>query len=324
MSKLLIKVKNAMLSMQRYSWEQGVAAQSMYESGDIETTVMMARDAVLRQTEDGRLAVVSNNIACTDPAANGEAVWRAFEHTGDEFYKHGAEKMLGYLMMYAPRTPDGVIFHNSVSFHEGFSPNQIWADACYMMPPFLALMGEFTEATKQFGGYYNILADDKTGLLYHIYDYGTSRFIRKKLWATGNGWALLGTARLLSEAVKQNEVGIAHDLSSAGNAMLNSMLKFQLSDGRFYDILDDPKTFPDGTSAMMAAAFIYRGIYEGWLDDGYRQYADKVRETMPKHIDSYGLIHSVCGAPNFVSEGTSAEAQASYIMMEAWANKNDF
>lgn len=321
MNELSLKVKNAMLSMQRYPWEQGVAAQSMYEAGDTDTFIMMARDAVLRQTDDGRLAVVSNNIACTDPAANGEAVWRAYEHTGDEYFKHGAERMLEYLMMYAPRTPDGVIFHNNVSFHEGFTPDQIWADACYMMPPFLAVMGEFTEATKQFGGYYNILADDKTGLLYHIYDYGSNRFIRKKLWATGNGWALLGTARLLSEAVKHNEVETAHDLSAAGTAMLDGMLKFQSKDGRFHDILNDPKTFLDGTSAMMVAAFIYRGICEGWLEDGYREYADKVRKTMPKHIDGFGLIHGVCGAPDFLSEGTSAEAQAAFIMMEAWAEK---
>ncbi|HKM22298.1 MAG TPA: glycosyl hydrolase, partial [Lachnospiraceae bacterium] len=80
-------VKNAMLAVQRYPWEQGVCAQAIYETGDIATAVAMAHDAVLRQREDGRLAVINENIAVTDPAANGEVVWRAYEITGDIFYK---------------------------------------------------------------------------------------------------------------------------------------------------------------------------------------------------------------------------------------------
>lgn len=314
---ILTKVKNAMLSIQRYSWEQGVCAQSLYEAGD-DTFIAMAHDAVLKQTEDGRLAVIGNNVAVADPGANGEPVWRAYEKTGDEFYKNGAERMLEYLMMYAPRTPDGVFFHNDVSFHPGFSKNQFWVDSCYMVPPFLCLMGEFTEAIKQIGGYYNILNDEKTGLLYHIYDYDQNRFIRKELWATGNGWALLGTARCTSEAIKQNEFETANNFSNAGKSLLDSMLNFQTKDGRFHDILDNPNTFLDGTSAMMVAAVIYRGISEGWLDEDYKKYADLVRKTMRNHIDKYGYIHSVCGSPHFTKAGTSAEAQASFIMMEAW------
>ena len=83
-------VKNAMLAVQRYPWEQGVCAQAVWELGDVATAVAMAHDAVLRQKEDGRLAVINDNIAVTDPAANGEVVWRAYEITGNEFYKAAA------------------------------------------------------------------------------------------------------------------------------------------------------------------------------------------------------------------------------------------
>ena len=53
-------VKNAMLAVQRYPWEQGVCAQAVWEMGDTLTAVAMAHDAVLRQTEEGRLAVIPN------------------------------------------------------------------------------------------------------------------------------------------------------------------------------------------------------------------------------------------------------------------------
>ena len=70
--------------------------------------------------------------------------------------------MLDYLMKDAPRTDDGVLYHNTVSFAEGFSPNQLWIDAAYMAPPFLAVMGELDEAARidgcsYFRTYWNVL-----------------------------------------------------------------------------------------------------------------------------------------------------------------------
>lgn len=57
------------------------------------------------------------------------------------------------------------------------------------------------EAVAQIEGYMAYLQDPKTGLLYHIYDVGTERIVRKKLWATVNGWALLGIARVAENAL---------------------------------------------------------------------------------------------------------------------------
>ena len=314
-------VKNAMLAVQRYPWEQGVCAQAVWELGDVATAVAMAHDAVLRQKEDGRLAVINDNIAVTDPAANGEVVWRAYEITGDMFYKNAAMRMLDYLMQRAPRTDKDIICHNEISFFEGFSADQIWADSVYMAPPFLAVMGELDEAVKQIEGYFGYLQDEKTGLLYHIYDPGTGKFVRKKLWATGNGWALLGIARVIETAKEQGREDVVNQLAKLGTKLLNSMLKYQLADGRFRDIMDEKDSFPEGTAAMMMAAAIYRGVYYGWLSEDYIFHADLVYGTMQKYVDEFGIIHEVCGCPDFVSCGTSAESMAGFLMMEAWHKK---
>ena len=316
-------VKNAMLAVQRYPWEQGVCAQAVWELGDVATAVAMAHDAVLRQKEDGRLAVINDNIAVTDPAANGEVVLRAYEITGNEFYKAAAERMLNYLMQRAPRTDKDIICHNEISFYEGFSPQQIWVDSVYMAPPFLAVMGELDEAVKQIEGCFEYLQDEETGLLFHIFDPGTNRFVRKKLWATGNGWALLGIARVIETAKEKGRNDIAESLAKRGTALLNSMLKYQLPDGRFHDIMDEKESFAEGTAAMMMAATIYRGVLAGWLSDNYIFHADLVYGNMPKYIDEFGIIHEVCGCPDFMSCGTSAESMASYLMMEAWHKKQE-
>lgn len=46
MSKIDL-VRNAMLAVQRYPWEQGVCMQALYELGDVTTAVAMAHDAVI-------------------------------------------------------------------------------------------------------------------------------------------------------------------------------------------------------------------------------------------------------------------------------------
>lgn len=322
MTEKRILVKNAMLAVQRYPWEQGVCAQALWEMGDETTAIAMAHDAVLRQTEDGRLAVINANIAVTDPAANGEVVWRAYCKTGKELYREAAEKMLHYLMHKAPRTDKNILCHNEVSFHEGFSTDQLWVDSVYMAPPFLAVMGELSEAVMQIEGYLSYLKDETTGLLYHIYDAGTGSFVRKKLWATGNGWALLGIARVAETAIEQKETEYADRLIGYGKALLDAMLPYQLPDGRFHDILDEEDSFTEGTAAMMMATFIYRGLAGGWLPESYRTYADKVYNTMDAYVDEFGLIREVCGCPHFLTPGTSAESMAAYLMMQGWHDKS--
>jgi hypothetical protein len=68
---------------------------------------------------------------------------------------------------------------------------------------------------------------------------------------------------------------------------------------------------------------IYTGISGGWLPDKYRGLADRMRNAARAKMDSYGYVQGVCGAPNFERQGTSTEAQAFAIMMEAAGSKLD-
>src|SRR5512138_2343476 len=137
------RVKLAMLTMQRASWEQGVAAQALLEQGEIDLVVLMAQEAALRQMPDGRLAGLGSEIAVTDPAANGVPVLYAARYTGDAKLKAAAQRMLEYLLHTAPRTKeDGVLHHVT-------DRPLVMADAYYMAPPFLAVAGHPDEALHQ-------------------------------------------------------------------------------------------------------------------------------------------------------------------------------
>ncbi len=315
------KAVKCMLAMQRHSWEQGVCAQALYEAGRDDLWIPMAYDAIQRRSQDGRLAMVGGGHAVSDPASNGEVCLRAYERTGNPCFLQGARDMLAYLEHAAPRTDDGIICHNSISFEEGYTARQLWIDGLYMVPPFLAVMGRVEEAAEQIRGYIRHLFDEQAGLFYHIRDVGSGRFVRQKHWATGNGWALMGLARVLEAAEAQGYDAIREELSSFLNRLLKAMLVHQLPDGRFPDILDDQNSFADGTSALMTASVLFRGILRGYLSPRLAGAAEKPCRTMSEKMDDSGLIHGVCGCPDFLREGTSAEAQAAYIMAAAWMEK---
>jgi unsaturated rhamnogalacturonyl hydrolase len=98
LSSKIERVKQALLSMQRASWEQGVAAQAFLELGEADLVILMAKEAVLRQKADGRLAALGSDEAVTDPAANGEAVLYGARATGDTRFHEAAYRMLDYLL----------------------------------------------------------------------------------------------------------------------------------------------------------------------------------------------------------------------------------
>lgn len=303
------KVKKAMLAMQRRAWEQGVSSQALLELGDYENVILLAKDAVVNQLKDGRLGLNEGNGPVCDPASNGEPVLYAAQATQDSGLFRAADRMLEFLLYKAPRTRDGIIYHNYIE-------NRVWVDGAYMAPPFLAKMGAYAEAVKQLAGYRRILQDPQKKLYYHIWDEDRKAFERKLLWGVGNGWAAAGMTRVihtLPDSMQKEKNMLAGFIKE----ILDGAIKYQRPDGLFHDIIDDPHTFVETNSAQMFAYAIFRGVKAGWLEKSYIPYADKMRAAAISKVDAFGLVQGVCGAPNFYKAGTASEGQAFFLLMEA-------
>ncbi len=308
-SARLLKVKNAMLAMQRRAWEQGTAAQALLELGETELVVLLAKDAVVNQLKDGRLALNEGNAPVCDPAVNGEPVLFAAKQTGDPALLQAADRMLEFELHKAPRTPDGIIYHNHIE-------NRIWVDAIYMLPPFLAVAGQPAEAMKQITGYRRILQDPAKKLYSHIWDEDRQVFERKALWGSGNGWAMAGMTRVL-RALPPSMTAEKTRLASWIHELVDAALVWRRGDGLFHDVLDDSGTFVETNFAQMLAYTIYRGIAGRWLPDSSRATAESLRAAAIARVDAFGIVQGVCGAPNFNRVGTSTEGQAFHLLMEA-------
>ena len=165
-----MSVLDALLAMQRQSWEQGVAAHAAYDLGRLDLVRLMAESAVARQTPDGRLGGPDDN------AVNGAACGEAALVAG---FADAAARQRDWLLHGAGRTEDGTICHV-------VGTPAVWADTVYMVVPFLAAVGELDEAVRQVEGHRRHLCSDG---LYAAIDPD-----RPAHWGGGNGWVVAGGA----------------------------------------------------------------------------------------------------------------------------------
>ncbi|NLI25009.1 MAG: glycosyl hydrolase [Bacteroidales bacterium] len=307
--KKIRKAIFAMLSTQRRSWEQGVAAQALLELGEYELVYLLAEEAVLRQDQLGRLANVASDEAVTDPASNGEPVLKMAERYSNEAFREAQAKMLQYLLHRAPRTSDGIIHHIT------YAP-QLWIDSMYMCPPFLAVAGEYDEALRQVEGLRKYLWDSRKKLFSHIWDEKKKTFERKAFWGVGNGWALAGMTRV-AHALPENRTNDKERLYGYIREGIDGCLAHVREDGLFHNIIDEPGSFVETNLSQMAAYTIFRGIERDWLPVSYLEAAVKMRKAAQGKMDSFGMVRGVCGSPEFDHPGAATEGQAFYLLMEA-------
>lgn len=305
----LQQVSQSLLSMQRYSWEQGVAAQAFLELGETAIAIKLAREAVHRQGTDGRLAIMRDNEGVTDPAANGEALLVAARATKEPALQMAADAMLNYLLEAAPRAADGTLFHI-------IDAREVWIDSMYMAPPFLAAAGQLDEALRQIHGIKNRLWNSEKKVYAHIWDEDRKVLKRAAHWGVGNGWAAAGITRVI-RSLPVAWAREKQELELHLRDILEGCLAHQRADGLFHDVLDDPDTFIETNLAQMLAYSIYRGMRGGWLPADFKDKADRMRAAVHQKVDASGYVQGVCGAPTFDRAGTAPEGQAFFLLMEA-------
>jgi unsaturated rhamnogalacturonyl hydrolase len=306
---LVVQAMMAMLCMQRAAWEQGTASQALIAIGRKDLAILFAKDALVRQTKEGRLGILGDDPGVTDPASNGEAVLLAWKETGEGNYKKAAEDMYQYLKNKAPKTSDGILHHVTYA-------KQVWSDASFMAPPFLALMGDYDESVKQIEGFRKYLMDKERKAYYHIWDEGKNEFARKKLWGGGNGWTAAGIAKIIN-LLPDSRKDLKDKMTGFGKEVIDGCMKYMRPDGLYHDVIDDSSTFVETNLAQMLSFSIYTGIKAGWLDNSYRKKADFMRQAARSKVDEYGIVQGACGSPSFDKSGTSTEAQSFFLMMES-------
>jgi len=237
---LIAKARNAALSIQRASWEQGVLAVAFLEEGDDALVIQMAKASLIHLSKDGVPA--ASGGAPADPLMAGEAILRAAQLTGDPELQTAVARSLDFALKLAPRAADGTIYHTGQT---------IWSDSFHTSPPFLAAAGHFDEAIRQIEGHRRRLWNPQARLMSHIWDEGKGQFQDPNFWGGGQGWAAAGIARVIRalppdrQADKTRLAGYLKDL-------IDGCLAHQLPSGLFHDVVDNPATFEETDLAQIS------------------------------------------------------------------------
>ncbi|WP_062307138.1 glycoside hydrolase family 88 protein [Demequina subtropica] len=292
----------ALLTMQRYAWEQGVASHAAIDGGDLDLARALARDAVARQDADGQLGGMDDAGAVNSGSLLEAALLLGEE---DAAAAEAAQRQRWWLLRFSPRDDWGVLHHLKGS-------TEVWADSVYMVVPALVAAGDLAPADMQYRMHREQLWDEPTGLYRHRFDMASRRFTRDAFWASGNGWIAAGLARALHLGVEAETVRSRWQAET--RALLDACARFERADGRFHDVLDDASSFVDGAASLMLAYAAFTGVADGWLPASYADDAARWTDVALSYVDGDGFVREVCGAPGFDSPGTSAEAQAFAIM----------
>ena len=303
------KARNAMLAMQRASWEQGTAIQAMIECADYDMLRLLVNAALVRQQPDGRTCMLGSNNNVTDPVAAGYGILKCYELFGDAKYKQAADQLYNYCKNIAPRNATGTVYH--INNHR-----EIWSDSIYMLPPFLAAYGDYDECLKQIRGYRACLWNPDKKLYSHRWSDDENRFINAKCWGGGNGWAAASFA-IIYELLPDNQQAYKTEIPTYLTELLDGLQATVRPDGLFNDFIGEADSFVETNLSQMAAFSIFKIIKRGAIDIKYLEFARKMKEGALAKVDEYGYVQDAAGSPSFNSPGTSTEAQAFLLMMLA-------
>ncbi|WFD25555.1 hypothetical protein MNAN1_000515 [Malassezia nana] len=363
------------MASQRASWEQGVLQSAVTEylypnwslfkkpngplfppplsldwSAQPIGLLRLAEKSVSSQDSQGRLASEitgdenPKSGATMDSASCGEGVLIAASLS--EGFPKGAplrngtfgpaaERQLSFLLNNVTRTPTGAI-------SQRMSPQtvQLWSDAAYMGPPFMALYGILSNNQSLVRMAYEqlqlqraalrIAEGPSQGLWRHIVQFQgknkTARPVDERPWLTGNAWAAAGMLRVAAMIHASPWVdkmdNLYKDLLEWVDEVIGASYHWvDKSTGLLPNVVDTPDTFPDAAGSALMTYAVFR---LGGMDAQRRQnveHAERAYQTLSAGLNPASSFTNGLLTVNELNTGkpgpTSTESLSFVILMSA-------
>lgn len=254
--------------------------------------------------EDGSIEkydITNFNIDRVQPGRN---LFRLYEDTGEEKYKIALER-LRYHLEWQPRNRVGGFWHKRRY------PWQMWLDGAYMGAPFYAEYAKtYNESNKSFSDIAHQLKtmekymrDPETGLMYHGWDESkTQRWadpetgLSPHFWGRAMGWYMMALVDVLDYFPEKHQD--RNEIIAILNRLTDALILFQDQEsGTWYQIVNLPEKEGNYLEASVTAMVVYaiaKGVNRGYLDENYKQYAEKGYDGILKEfieVDENGLVN---------------------------------
>lgn len=223
-----------------------------------------------------------------------------------------AEGVAGYIETAAERSPDGGLGH-------WLGSHQLWVDTLYMACPLLSGLGQMEnrpayieDAAHQIVVHARHLQDEKTGLIYHMWDWQAGTH-SEGFWGRGDGWVLMSLADTL-EAMKPASPSY-QELVSIARKLAKGLESTQDDGGLWHTVLDDPKSYPECSATAMFTYGMLKLVRLRVLPPAYKAKALKAWRAINDRYVKDGLVIGV-------SAGTGPNGASAYRTMpvgtETW------
>lgn len=283
------------MDIERWDWNPGVGMIAILEYYECSQKPEILRDLI---DWAERNSSQSDKHRVINAIAPFTIYPRLYELTGNQSYLKEAIQVGDWLLTEAPKTREGA-FEHTVTEPEAFS-EQVWADTIFMAVLFLARLARVTankkvgeEALSQLMLHFNLLQDEKTGLLFHGWDCGRRNHMSAARWGRANAWIALATPMILQDL--QELLDVPEQLKERYHRLLQGLKTYQAKNGLWSVVIDRPDYRYEMSGSVGIANSFIKAANQGWVDDGYRVAADLTLEQLLVSIDKNGHVGGVSG-----------------------------
>ena len=200
--------------------------------------------------------------------------------------------VLDYVMEGQERLPDATLSRPEPE------AATVWADDVFMSVPFLLRMAEVTgqdslydEVARQILHFNHYLADPESGLYFHGW-YDQRKEHTPVRWGRANGWVIWATSEALLHMPEDHPA--YRDILGIFRNHMEALARTQDPSGMWHQVLDHPETFLETSCTAMFTIGMARGVRKGWLEDSYREKAERAWVALQEKIGPDGTVRDIC------------------------------
>lgn len=240
-----------------------------------------------------------------DDVQPGILLYPILDKTKDERYKKALDRLVDVVKNF-PRNEEGGFWHKE------WYPNQMWLDGLYMGGPICAEYAkrfdvpEFTELViEQILMMFDKTKDEKTGLLYHAWDYSKEAVWADpvtgkapEFWGRAIGWAAVAILDDL-DFIDPNHPQY-NTLCNLVRVLMEAVCRYQSEEGLWYQVVDkmgEEGNWLETSCSCLFVASLCKGIRKGIIDKSYLEQARKGFEGVIDSLQWDGedlLVGNVC------------------------------
>ncbi|MCJ2182923.1 glycoside hydrolase family 88 protein [Novosphingobium sp. 1949] len=280
-----------------WEWTHGVGLFGMWryfeQTGD-ETALGIIRQWFADRFAEGTPTKNINTVAPFITLAY------LYELEGDPSYIPYLDTWAEWLMAPdgLPKTEEGGFQH---IVYNDENPGELWDDTLMMSVLPLAKIGLLLdrahyveEAKRQFLVHIKYLADRKTGLWFHGWDFTGRHNFAEALWARGNCWVTIAIPEIIELLDLAPGDAFRSFLIDTLEAQVKALAAMQDAEsGLWHTLLDDPTSYLEASAAAGFAYGILKGVRKGYLPRHYEAVGIKAVRGVLANIDDAGELQQV-------------------------------